>query len=95
MMEKKILFLTLKRMYFNAIAIGWKKTEQRKNNDYWHKRLMKRGGCFKKFDEIHFRNGYRKTDPFMIVEWKGITLVGDVFYIQLGKVIKIENWTNY
>ena len=47
-----------------------KTTEYREYKPYWVRRLLK-----KKFDEVHFRNGYSKNSPFMKVVCKGITVV--------------------
>lgn len=96
--EKKILHLTLKKKWFDLIALGEKIEEYRERTLYWRKRLVNEDGSFKKFDEIHFRNGYRKNSPFMRVEWIGVnfrilTIMGrkKMFYaIQLGKVLEVQ-----
>jgi ASC-1-like (ASCH) protein len=86
-----ILHLTLKKKWFDLIASGKKKEEYRDIKPYWQKRLNK------DYDIIHFRNGYNKNSPFMIVEYKGKTLKKfegkDCFAIKLGKVLKIKNST--
>jgi len=66
----KILHLTLKKNWFELIAFGKKTTEYREYKPYWERRLLK-----KKFDEVHFRNGYSNNSPFMKVVCKGITVV--------------------
>ena len=66
----KILHLTLKKNWFELIASGKKTTEYREYKLYWERRLLK-----KKFDEVHFRNGYSKNSPFMRVVCKGIAVV--------------------
>ena len=53
----KILYLHLKREYFEDIKSGKKKFEYRLDTSYWSKRLVG-----KKFDEVHFKCGYPKTD---------------------------------
>jgi hypothetical protein len=88
---KSILHLTLLRNYFDAIANGDKVEEYRIRSIYWVTRLKDRH-----YDEVHFRNGYRKDSPFMRVEFKGITEkqhsgYGPVFAIQLGKVLEVSN----
>jgi len=99
-MKKKILHLTLTRHWFNQIALGLKKKEYRKMTEYWRKRLTM---CSyhrilkpKRFDEVHFRNGYTLDRPFMRVEWKGLEIENfnyDVCYaILLGKILEIKNW---
>ena len=72
MMEKKILHLTLKKKWFDLIASEKKKVEYREIKKYWELRLLEIAPIysglifiFKKFDEIHFKNGYKKDSPFM------------------------------
>lgn len=107
-MSARILRLTLTREWFDQIATGQKVEEYREDKPYWRKRFLKvpSGGMIvsigrvlgaKQFDEIHFRNGYDSSRPFMRVEWKGLrygeTPFGTAFAIQLGKVLEIQNWT--
>ena len=102
-MTKKILHLTLKRKYFDAIAEGRKKTEYRKLSEYWKKRFTKPSKFTRhqlmdimRFDEVWFRNGYNPKNPFMRVEWLRLNLEkfeGEFcFAIRLGKVLEIRNW---
>lgn len=94
----KILNLTLKKKWFDLIASGKKKTEYREIKQYWIQRLTNwiwdHKFSEKKFDEVHFRNGYRPDSPFMRVEWKGLvfrTFEGtERFAIKLGKVLEIR-----
>jgi len=86
MKEKRILHLTLLRKWFDLIVSGKKTKEYREIKPYWNKRLVG-----KKFDEIHFKNGYSKNAPFMRVEWKGITKENGEYAIILGKVLEIKN----
>ena len=86
----KILYLTLYRKYFDEIADGKKKIEYREVTPYWIARLLN-----KKFDAVHFRNGYNKDSPAMLVECQGI-ITGDhdgkkCFFIILGRV----HWVKY
>lgn len=102
-MIKRILHLTLKREWFDKIAKGIKDVEFREVKPYWTKRLTD-GLAFKKFDEIHFKNGYRKDSPFMRVEhecsWtidvpksasSGIK-ASKVYVLKLGKILEIKNY---
>jgi len=112
-MAKKILHLTLKKKWFDLIKEGKKKEEYREIKPYWEKRLCEKieigtGDNVgriryipKKFDEIHFRNGYKPDSPYMVVEWKGLLMnvniddfkEGDFdmcFAIQLGKVLELR-----
>jgi len=63
----KILHLTLKKQWFDMIAIGEKREEYREIKPYWNKRLID-----KKYDAISFRNGYGKNAPTMLIELKAI-----------------------
>ena len=53
----KVLYLPLKRIYFEAIKSGEKKFEYRLYNDYWKKRLVGR-----RYDKIVLTLGYPKKD---------------------------------
>ena len=107
---EKILHLTLKKKWFDLIKSGKKTIEYREIKDYWKKRLViitnERIMCpnfighpfdFREFDKIHFKNGYSKDSPQMIVEFKGISLEtfeGKMcFAIKLGKIIN-SSWEN-
>ena len=91
----KILYLTLNKKWFDMIKSGVKKEEYREIKPHWKKRLLN-----KSFDVIHFRNGYGKNDPQMIVEHKGM-LEGlgiiewgapegkKVYILKLGNILKI------
>ena len=69
----KILHLTLNKKWFDLIASGEKKIEYREGKPYWEKRLFKNNGLAQ-FNEIHFRNGYRKNAPFMRVQFVGLMI---------------------
>jgi hypothetical protein len=95
---KKVLHLTLKKKWFDLIASGEKKEEYRECKPYWFERLHGRcGNDYKHFDLVHFRNGYNRYSPFLIVECLGISrgkgnpLWGapekDVYIIKLGRII--------
>lgn len=85
--DPNILHLTLKRLYFDQIASGEKTIEYRDYKDYWRVRLEGR-----EYDEIHFRNGYSPTSPFMRVEWKGLEMGDEYYEIQLGKILEVRNY---
>ncbi|MFH1484479.1 MAG: hypothetical protein ABIH46_00265 [Chloroflexota bacterium] len=87
----EILHLTLHRQWFDAIARGEKHEEYREVKPYWTKRIENR-----MYDEIHFRNGYRKDAPFMRVEYMGWN-PGEwdgkaVYVLRLGKIMEVRNW---
>lgn len=77
----KILHLTLHKEWFDEIREGTKDEEFRIAKPYWVKRL--RG---KKFDVVHFRNGYSRLSPEMWVECLGIEEEEGYFVIKLGKI---------
>jgi ASC-1-like (ASCH) protein len=83
----KILYLTLKKKWFDLIKSGKKKSEFREIKPYWKTRLEG-----KEFDFIIFRNGYLKESPTLKIEWKGIVFgefEGKKCYeIKLGEIIK-------
>ncbi len=102
-MKKRILHLTLKRIYFDQIAHGIKKEEYREAKRYWEVRLLEPSPIysdlnfiFKEFDEICFRNGYKKDSPFMRIKCKGIDIkmFKEVrhFVIKLGKILELKNY---
>lgn len=95
--EKKILFLTLKKQYFDQIKSGEKTSEFREYKPFWINRLMNEGGSFRHYDLIKFQNGYHKNAPQLIVEFKGIKINKNKinwfqsekeFEIELGEIIK-------
>lgn len=68
-MNKKILHLNLKKVYFDDIKSGNKKFEYRERKDFWKKKLVN-----KSYDEIHIKMGYPKsteTDKIIIRPWLG------------------------
>jgi len=98
--NKPILYLTLKREWFDKIARGEKTEEYRSEGKYWDKRLVTKNGFYRTFKEVHFRNGYNKKNAFMRVKCKGVYLGYRVFnnveqmvyVIALGKILEIKNW---
>lgn len=92
-MEKKTLYLTLKKQWFDLINCGIKTEEYREIKPYWEKRLNN-----KSYDIVEFRNGYQKDAPKMvfkineIIKGKGRTEWGAIsdenyFVIRLGERI--------
>ena len=88
----KILYLTLKKKWFDMVLSGEKKDEYREIKPYWSKRLNGDHDC------IHFRNGYSKDSPWFLIslcwicrgvgkkEWGAPDY--PVYILSLGKVIK-------
>lgn len=87
-----VLHLTLKKEWFDMIASGEKREEYREIKPYWIKRLAGRH-----YDYVHFRNGYNKGCPEMLVECKGIDVgygkqrwgagSAERYKIKLGRII--------
>ena len=68
-MEKKILYLTLKKQWFDLINCGIKTEEYREIKNYWQKRFEN-----KHYDEVVFRHGYSKDAPSMSFVINSITI---------------------
>lgn len=87
----KILHLTLHKQWFEEIAAGKKKHEFREDKPYWRTRLVG-----KRFDEIHFRNGYSKNAPFMRATWAGQRKTKNSSYpkgcfdIRIGEILEVK-----
>ena len=92
-MEKRVLYLTLKKQWFDLINSGFKTEEYREIKPYWEKRFDN-----KTYDAVEFRNGYHKDAPKMSfkidkifqgngrTEWGAIQ--GETYYvIKLGERI--------
>lgn len=88
---KSILHLVLYREYFDQIAAGTKRIEYREQTPYWKKRLEGR-----RYDVVHFRNGYATKAPEMWVEYLGLRRYGRGqqarYAIRLGRIMKIQRW---
>ncbi len=90
----KILHLTLHRRYFDAIARGEKKIEYRMVKPFWEKRL-----AGQTYDEVHFRNGYDLTRPWMRVQLlrieRGEWETQPAFHLHLGAILELRNWIDH
>lgn len=67
--SEKVLTLSLKREYFEAIKDGSKLEEFRERNDFWKKRIEG-----KTFSKIVLTLGYPKSDDFsrrIELPWRG------------------------
>jgi hypothetical protein len=87
MPKKAVLELMLHHQYFSEIAAGTKRTEYRERKPYWQKRLEGRH-----YDVVRFRNGYAKSAPEMIVEFRDVRSRGSHYAIRLGRVLGIKRW---
>ena len=88
MEKKKVLHLTLKKKWFDQILNKEKFVEHRDYKPYWHKRLE-----HKKYDYVHFVNGYGKDKPWMDVEIIKIEADFDWMWynIHLGRILRTGN----
>jgi hypothetical protein len=86
-----ILHLNLHREFFAQIAARTKRIEYRDQTPYWRTRLEGR-----KYDVIHFRNGYVSKAPLMVVQFRGLRRYGrgrSAYYaIRLGRILKLQRW---
>lgn len=66
-MEKKTLYLTLTKKWFDMVKSGKKREEYREIKQYWTARICKRNehGRYEiqHFDYVEFRHGYKGTEP--------------------------------
>ena len=89
--EKENITFNIKNKWFGLIALGKKKIEYREIKNYWTERLTLRlaptYGLVKRFDEVHFRNGYSKDVMKMIFEFKGVRRGEESYEILLGRVL--------
>lgn len=87
----KILYLTLKKQWFDMVKSGHKLEEYRELKDYWHRRFNKH------YDAVQFTNGYSPSSPRFLIELRGIDKgVGrpewgapnsEVYILRLGNII--------
>jgi hypothetical protein len=100
MVNPSPLQLTLKKEWFDQILTGTKTSEYREYKEFWIKRLMNPDGTYKKYNVIHFRNGYNPDSRFMVVELKEIKIYKErinwfksdkYFELVLGKVLETGN----
>ena len=98
--EEKVLYINLKKEFFDKIKSGEKDWESREYKEHWIKRLLNPDKSFKTYDLILFQNGYHTNAPRMWVEFKGVKIVKErkglfkvekEFEIELGKIVKTEN----
>lgn len=96
----KILYLTLKKKWFDLIKSGEKTEEYREIKPYWEKRFEGISS-----GKLHFKNGYSKKAPHFIIELKGIEIREGkeewgaekgkkYFVLKLGKIENTETLVN-
>lgn len=98
--KQKVLYINLKKEFFDRIKSGGKDWESREYKEHWIKRLMNPDKSFKTYDLILFQNGYHTNAPRIWIEFKGVKIVKErkglfkvekEFEIELGKIVKEEN----
>ena len=100
MENQRILFLTIKKEFFDQIKSGHKTSEFRAYKKHWINKLMHADGSYKTYDLVLFQNGYHANAPRMWVEFLKTKIVRNrtgfsswekVFEIELGKIVRFEN----
>jgi hypothetical protein len=90
-MADPVLQMNSSKHCFDEVASGRRKVEIRPLTPFWRSRLDSR-----KYSEIHMRNGYSATAPFLRVEFKGVE-IRDVegqpcYAIKLGQILEVQNY---
>ena len=62
------LYLSLKKGPFDVMVTGEKDWEYRSPSDWIRSRLLGKETRFRKYDRVHFTNGYGKHRPYFIAE---------------------------
>jgi ASC-1-like (ASCH) protein len=78
-----ILYLTIKKKYFDLIASEKKKIEYRAFTPFYHSRLGKQ------YDEIKFVNGRHSKAPFIRAELDKIKKYRNRYLIYIGNILEI------
>ena len=78
----KILFMTIKKKWFDEIKAGIKKIEHREYKKYWTRRLVDR-----EYDLITFQNGYAKNAPRITLKYMGYYTEPGTYCIMLGDIV--------
>jgi hypothetical protein len=84
---KRVLHLTLSKAPFEVMVTGEKKQEFRKPSKWIESRLLDKQKSFqpKEYDLVKFTNGYGKSCPWFIAEYKMFNRHSH-FYKELKKV---------
>lgn len=72
----EILYLKVKKRYFDLIREGIKKEDYREIKPFWKKRLLNRKDLtkFRTFDAVHIQNGYMRGSPWVLLKFTEITI---------------------
>jgi ATP-dependent Lon protease len=72
--QVKILYLNLKKKWFDMILEGKKTEEYRSCTVYWNNRLFNPDTSTKHYDFVCFRNGYSPLADEMVFEYDGVRM---------------------
>lgn len=90
--QEKPLFLTMQKIWFDAIENGSKIEEYRDNTPFYHSRLLNKDKtAFKNYKTVVLQEGYHTSARRMIVEVEKITLKR-YFTVHLGQIIERINF---
>ena len=89
--DEEVLYLTIKREFFNRILNGTKKVEFRDNADYYWRKIANFGKKNEYVDDkplkyILLQAGYEPTSPRLLVEFLDYGWVNNVGYTDKGKI---------
>lgn len=71
MKRTKVLRLTLKKKPFDVMITGEKQEEFRKDSQWIRSRLFDKEFNHRRYDLIHFTNGYGNDKPFFTCKFEG------------------------
>jgi hypothetical protein len=80
--ELRVLYMPIKKIYFDQIKAGTKKEEYRTYGEYWRARLHK-----KEYDVILFQVGYRADAERLCVKFLGCEKKRDIYVVKLGAIL--------
>lgn len=90
--QEKPLFLTMQKVWFDAIENGSKIEEYRDNTPFYKSRLLNKDKkAFKNYKTVILQEGYHTDARRMIIEVEKITL-NRYFTIHLGRIIERINF---
>lgn len=83
----EVLTIVIKAGWFDKLASGQTKIERRNITPFWTSRLYDKKGKERHYDEVLFINGYNKKSRQLLTEFKGFTIKGDNYYINIGEIL--------
>jgi hypothetical protein len=82
------LKIVIKKEWFDEIASGEKKIENRDISPFWTSRLFDVYGKRRNYDRIEFINGYNTNARRMITGFEGFVTRDNSYKIKIGKIYK-------